>query len=53
MKEGFIQLGGQDKPEKIFHDSLPKANKTTLADMPKTVERKDSLHILKNYVFIR
>ena len=35
MKEGFIKLGGQDKPQKIFYDLQQKANNKTLADMPK------------------
>ena len=48
MKEGFIKLDGQDKPQESFYDSLPKANKTTLADMPKTVERNASNLALKD-----
>ena len=35
MKEGFIKLDGQDKPQKIFYDTQQKANNKTLADMPK------------------
>ena len=37
MKEGFIKLDGQDKPQKMFYDPQQKANNKTLADMPKTV----------------
>ena len=43
MKEGFIKLDGQDRPQKSFYDSLPKANKKTLKDMPKTVKHKASI----------
>ena len=35
MKEGFIKLDGQDKPQKIFYDPHQKTNNKTLADMPK------------------
>ena len=35
MKEGFIKLDGQDKPQKKFYESKQKANNKTLADMPK------------------
>ena len=34
MKEGFIKLDGQDKPQKKFYEPKQKANKT-LTDMPK------------------
>ena len=34
MKEGFIKLDGQDKPQKMFYESKRKANNKTLADMP-------------------
>ena len=35
MKEGFIRLDGQDKPQKMFYEPKQKANNKTLADMPK------------------
>ena len=35
MKEGFIKLGGQGKPQKMFYAPKQKANNKTLADMPK------------------
>ena len=35
MKEGFIKLGGQDKPQKMFFESKQKVNNKTLADMQK------------------
>ena len=35
MKEGFIKLDGQDKPQKMFYDPQLKAHNKTLADMPK------------------
>ena len=35
MKEGFIKLDGQDKPQKIFYDPQQKAKNKTLVDMPK------------------
>ena len=41
MKEGFIKLDGQDKPQKMFYDTPQKANNKTLADMPKTVKLND------------
>ena len=34
MKEGFIKLDRQDKPQKMFYIPKKKANKKTLADMP-------------------
>ena len=34
MKEGFIKLDWQDKPQKIFYDTQQKANNKRLADMP-------------------
>ena len=37
MKEKFIKLDGQDKPQKIFYDPKQTANNKTLTDMPKTV----------------
>ena len=40
MKERFIKLGGQNKPQKSFYDPLPKANIKTMADMQKTVKVK-------------
>ena len=42
MKEGFIKLGGQDKPQKMFYDPKQKANIKTLADMPKTEQLNNS-----------
>ena len=35
MKEGFIKLDGQDKPQKMFYEPKQRTNKKTLADMPK------------------
>ena len=35
MKEGFIKLDGQDKPQKMLYEAKQKANNKTLADMPK------------------
>ena len=35
MKEEFIKLDGQDKPQKIFYEPRQKVNNKTLADMPK------------------
>ena len=35
MKEGFIRLDGQDKPQKIFYELKQKVNNKTLAYMPK------------------
>ena len=35
MKEGFIKLDGQDKPQKMFYELKQKVNNKTLADMPK------------------
>ena len=35
MKEGFINLDGQDKSQKIFYEPKQNANSKTLADMPK------------------
>ena len=35
MKEGFIKIYGQDKPQKMFYEPKQKANNKTLADMPK------------------
>ena len=35
MKEGFIKLDGQDKPQKNFNEPKQKANNKTLKDMPK------------------
>ena len=35
MKEGFINLDGQDKPQKMFYEHKQKASNETLADMPK------------------
>ena len=38
MKEGFIKLDGQDKPQKMFYDPQQKVNIKTLTDTPKTVK---------------
>ena len=35
MKEEFIKLDGQDKPQKMFYEPKQKANNKTLAGMPK------------------
>ena len=35
MKEGFIKLDGQDKPQKMFYEPKQKAKNKTPADMPK------------------
>ena len=35
MKEGFIKLDRQDKPQKMFYEPKQKANNKTLVDMPK------------------
>ena len=35
MKEGFIKLDGQDKPQKMFYEPKQKVNDKTQADMPK------------------
>ena len=35
MKEGFIKLDGQDKPQKMFYEPKQNANSKTLADVPK------------------
>ena len=35
MKEGFIKLDGQDKPQKMFYEPNQKTINKTLADMPK------------------
>ena len=35
MKEVFIKLDGQDKPQKMFYEPKQKANNKMLADMPK------------------
>ena len=35
MKEGFIKLDGQDKPQKMFYEPKQNANNKTLVDMPK------------------
>ena len=48
MKEGFIKLVGQDKPQKMFYDPQQKANIKTLADMPKTVNFSDSSVVMND-----
>ena len=35
MKEGFVKLDGQDKPQKMFYEPKQKANNKPLADMQK------------------
>ena len=35
MKEVFIKLDGQDKPQKMFYEPKQNAKNKTLADMPK------------------
>ena len=35
MKEGFIKLDGQDKPQEMFYVPKQKAINKTLTDMPK------------------
>ena len=42
MKEGFIKLDGQDKPQKMFYGPQQKANIKTMADLLKTVKLNDS-----------
>ena len=48
MKEGYIKLDGQDKPQKIFYDPQQKANNKTLADMPKSVKLNDSSVVMND-----
>ena len=48
MKEGFIKLDGQDKPQIMFYDPQQKANNKTLADMPKTVKHNDSSVVMND-----
>ena len=48
MKEGFIKLDGQDKPQKMFYDPQQKANNKTLADTPKIVKLNDSSVVINN-----
>ena len=50
MKERFIKLEGQDKPQKSFYDPLPKANIKTMADMQKTVKVKDKNVVMNEEV---
>ena len=47
MKEGFIKVDGQDKPQ-MFYDPQQKANNKTLADMPKTVKLNDSSVVMND-----
>ena len=42
MKEGFIKLDGQDKPQKMLYDPEQKVTIKTLADTLKTVKLNDS-----------
>ena len=48
LKEGFIKLDGQDKPQKTFYDPQQKANIKTLVDMPKTVKLNDSSVVMND-----
>ena len=48
MKEGFIKLNGQDKPQKIFNDPQQKANNKTLAGMPKAVNLNDNSVVMND-----
>ena len=48
MKEGYIKLDGQDKPQKIFYNPQQKANNKTLADMPKSVKLNDSSVVMND-----
>ena len=50
MKEGLIKLDGQDKLQKMFSATPQKANKKTLADMPKTVKLNDSSIVMNDQV---
>ena len=50
MKEGFIELDGQDKPQKMYYDTPQKANNKTLADKPKTVKLNDSSIVMNDKV---
>ena len=38
MKERFMKLDGQEKPQKSFYNPLPKANVKTMTNMQKTVK---------------
>ena len=48
IKEGYIKLDGQDKPQKIFDDPQQKANNKTLADMQKSVKLNDSSVVIND-----
>ena len=48
MKEGYIKLDGQDKPQTIFYDPQQKANIKILADMPKTVKLNDGTVVMND-----
>ena len=48
MKNRFIKLDGQDKPQNIYYDSQLKANNKTLADMPKTVKLNASSVVMND-----
>ena len=50
MKESFVKLDGQDKPQKIFYDPQQKANNKALADMPKTVKLNCSSVVMNDKV---
>ena len=48
MKEGFIKLDGQDKPQNMFNGPQQKANIKTLTDKPKTVKLNDSSVVMND-----
>ena len=45
MKKGFIALGRQDKPQKMFYDPKQRTNNKTLADRPKRVNSMKNLKV--------
>ena len=56
MKERLIKVERQEKPQKSFHDPLPKANVKSMADMKKTVIVKAKSVVMNGevtmYVFV-
>ena len=48
MKEGFIKIDGQDKPQKMFYNPQQKANIKKLVDIPKTVKLNDSSVVMND-----
>ena len=48
MKEGYIKLDRQDKPQKIFYDPQQNANNKTLVDMPKSVKLNGSSVVMND-----